>query len=97
MCECLSSTVCRRHVRTQMGLLPADAMDSIQLPAHAGAEVKCADQLTTMGLQALEEMQPGALAQGSSRGAAIAWLGCFGGLRRIRLLLAPALAPTGGP
>jgi Zn-dependent peptidase ImmA (M78 family) len=39
----------------------ADCHDSIQLAAHAGAEVKCADQLTNVAkLQALEEIQPGA-------------------------------------
>jgi Zn-dependent peptidase ImmA (M78 family) len=44
-----------------MGLRSADPLDSLELAKHAGAEVRCADQLTTIAkLEALEEIQPGA-------------------------------------
>jgi Zn-dependent peptidase ImmA (M78 family) len=50
-----------QHIRSEMGLRPADPMDSIELAKHAGAEVRCADQLTPLAkLEALEEIQPGA-------------------------------------
>lgn len=50
-----------QRVRSQMSLRPTDPMDTTQLAAYAGAEVKCADELTTLAkLQALEEIQPGA-------------------------------------
>ncbi|MHB8465515.1 MAG: ImmA/IrrE family metallo-endopeptidase [Acidimicrobiales bacterium] len=48
-------------VRADMGKRPSDPMDAVELARHAGAEVRCADELTsTEKLQTLEELQPGA-------------------------------------
>lgn len=48
-------------VRKAMSLRAADPIDSMKLAEHVGAEVRCADQLTSLAkLQALEELQPGA-------------------------------------
>jgi hypothetical protein len=50
-----------QRIRSGMGLHPADPLDSVQLARYVGAEVRCADQLTTPAkLEALEEIQPGA-------------------------------------
>jgi Zn-dependent peptidase ImmA (M78 family) len=50
-----------QQVRSQMGLRQNEPMDSIKLAAHVGADIRPADQLTTLAkLQALEEIQPGA-------------------------------------
>lgn len=50
-----------QHTRSEMGLRPADALNSTELARHVGAEVRCADQLTAIAkLEALEEIQPGA-------------------------------------
>jgi Zn-dependent peptidase ImmA (M78 family) len=50
-----------QRVRSEMGLGMGDAMDGIMLARHAGAEVRCADELTAVTkLEALEEIQPGA-------------------------------------
>ncbi len=44
-----------------MGLRPTEPLDSIELAKHVGAEVRSADQLTTLAkLETLEEIQPGA-------------------------------------
>src|SRR6266540_3945259 len=48
-------------VRQQMGLRPGERVDAIRLAEHLGAEVRRADELTSLAkLQALEELQPGA-------------------------------------
>jgi Zn-dependent peptidase ImmA (M78 family) len=50
-----------QRIRSEMGLRPADPLDSVELAKHTGADVRCADQLTTLAkLEALEEIQPGA-------------------------------------
>jgi Zn-dependent peptidase ImmA (M78 family) len=48
------------RVRKEMGLGRADALDAVELGRHIGAEVRCADELTSLSkLEALEELQPG--------------------------------------
>ncbi len=48
-------------VREEMGLRPSDALDAVELARHVGADVRCADELTTRAkLETLEEIQPGA-------------------------------------
>jgi Zn-dependent peptidase ImmA (M78 family) len=50
-----------QRIRSEMGLHPADRLDSIKLARHVGADARCADQLTTIAkLEALERIQPGA-------------------------------------
>jgi Zn-dependent peptidase ImmA (M78 family) len=50
-----------QRIRSEMGLRPAEPLDSLELAKHAGAEVRCADQLVAIAkLEALEEIQPGA-------------------------------------
>jgi Zn-dependent peptidase ImmA (M78 family) len=44
-----------------MGLRPTERLDSVELARYVGAEVRSADELTTLAkLEALEEIQPGA-------------------------------------
>jgi Zn-dependent peptidase ImmA (M78 family) len=48
-------------IRKQMGRRPTDRADAIRIAQHLGAEVRRADELTSLAkLQALEELQPGA-------------------------------------
>lgn len=48
-------------VRGDMGKRPADPLDAVELARHAGADVRRADELTSLEkLQTLEELQPGA-------------------------------------
>jgi Zn-dependent peptidase ImmA (M78 family) len=48
-------------IRKQMGRRLTDRVDSIRIAEHVGAEVRRADELTSLAkLQALEELQPGA-------------------------------------
>ena len=48
-------------IRSEMGKRASDPLDAVELARHLGAEVRCADQLTSREkLQALEELQPGA-------------------------------------
>src|SRR2546430_1899588 len=48
------------EVRKAMGLGRTDPLDAVSLARHVGAEVRCADELTSLTkLQALEELQPG--------------------------------------
>src|SRR5258708_6195076 len=50
-----------QEVRASMGLRAVDRLDSVALAQHVGAEVRCADELTSLAkLKALEELQPGA-------------------------------------
>lgn len=50
-----------QEVRTEMGLGAEDPLDCVDLAKHVGAEVRRADELTTIEkLEALEEIQPGA-------------------------------------
>lgn len=48
-------------VRNEMGKSPSEPLDAVDLVRHVGAEVRCADELTSLAkLQTLEELQPGA-------------------------------------
>lgn len=48
-------------IRKDMGKRPSDSLDALELAGHVGAEVRCADKLTSIEkLQTLEELQPGA-------------------------------------
>jgi hypothetical protein len=48
-------------IRRQLGRRLRDPVDAIQIARHLGAEVRRADELTSLAkLQALEELQPGA-------------------------------------
>ncbi len=48
-------------LREEMRRAPADRVDAIAIARHLGAEVRRADELTSLAkLQALEELQPGA-------------------------------------
>jgi Zn-dependent peptidase ImmA (M78 family) len=48
-------------VRQEMGLGRDAALDAVALARHVGADVRCADELTSLAkLEALEELQPGA-------------------------------------
>jgi Zn-dependent peptidase ImmA (M78 family) len=50
-----------QRVRTEMGKRSADPLDALELAEHVGADVRRADELTSLAkLQALEELQPGA-------------------------------------
>lgn len=50
-----------QSVRAEMGLGKKDPLDCLDLARHVGAEVRRADELTTIEkLEALEEIQPGA-------------------------------------
>jgi Zn-dependent peptidase ImmA (M78 family) len=47
-------------VRKEMSKRPADPIDAVDLARHVGAEVRCADELTSIEkLETLEELQPG--------------------------------------
>jgi len=49
------------EIRTAMGKRAADPLDAIEVAQHIGADVRCADQLTSREkLETLEEIQPGA-------------------------------------
>ncbi len=49
------------NTRDEMGKRPSDRIDALKLARHIGAEVRCADELTSREkLQTLEELQPGA-------------------------------------
>ena len=49
------------EIREEMGKSPSDPLDAAELARHLGAEVRCADELTSREkLQTLEELQPGA-------------------------------------
>lgn len=48
-------------VRREMGKRPSDHVDAVEFAHHAGAEVRCADEVTSLSkLQHLDELQPGA-------------------------------------
>jgi hypothetical protein len=48
-------------LRHQLGLSPTSALDPVALAKLVGADVRCADELTSLSkLQRLEELQPGA-------------------------------------
>jgi Zn-dependent peptidase ImmA (M78 family) len=48
-------------VRKEMGKRQSDQVDAVDLARHAGAEVRCADELTSLAkLQHLDDLQPGA-------------------------------------
>lgn len=48
-------------VRKDMGKRPSEHIDAVELARHAGAEVRCADELTSLAkLQHLDALQPGA-------------------------------------
>jgi Zn-dependent peptidase ImmA (M78 family) len=48
-------------VRKEMGKRPFAHVDAVELARHAGAEVRCADELTSLAkLEQLDELQPGA-------------------------------------
>ena len=48
-------------VRKEMGKSAATYVDAVELAQHAGAEVRCADELTSLAkLEHLDELQPGA-------------------------------------
>lgn len=48
-------------VRRDMDKRPSEHVDAIDLARHAGAEVRCADELTSLAkLEELDELQPGA-------------------------------------
>ena len=48
-------------VRKEMGKRPSEYVDARELADFAGAEVRCADELTSLAkLEELEELQPGA-------------------------------------
>src|SRR3954454_9889853 len=48
-------------VRKDMGKRAAEHVDAVELARHAGAEVRCADELTSVAkLQHLDDLQPGA-------------------------------------
>src|SRR5262245_20013337 len=47
-------------IRNEMGKRPADPVDAIEVARHVGAEVRCADELTSIEkLEILEDLQPG--------------------------------------
>jgi hypothetical protein len=49
------------QIRNEMGKRPSEPLDAVELAQHVGAEVRCADELTSRGkLETLEELQPGA-------------------------------------
>ncbi len=49
------------RIRDEMGKRPSDSLDARELARHLSAEVRCADELTSLEkLQTLEELQPGA-------------------------------------
>jgi len=49
------------EVRAEMGKRAADPLDAIELARHVGADVRSADELTSLEkLETLEEIQPGA-------------------------------------
>jgi Zn-dependent peptidase ImmA (M78 family) len=49
------------QIRAAMGKRAADALDAVELAKHVGAEVRRADELTSLAkLETLEELQPGA-------------------------------------
>lgn len=48
-------------VRGEMGKRPTDPLDAIELARHVGADVRCAEELTSrQNLEELEQLQPGA-------------------------------------
>lgn len=48
-------------IRTEMGKRASDPLDAVDLARHIGAEVRCADELTSLEkLETLEDLQPGA-------------------------------------
>jgi Zn-dependent peptidase ImmA (M78 family) len=48
-------------IRTEMGRRASDTLDAVELARHIGAEVRRADELTSLAkLETLEELQPGA-------------------------------------
>jgi hypothetical protein len=50
-----------KQVRREMGLAPSDGLDAMDLARHLGAEVRRADELTSLEkLATLNEIQPGA-------------------------------------
>lgn len=49
------------NIRRDIGKRPSDSLDAVELARHVGAEVRCADELTSLKkLQKLDQMQPGA-------------------------------------
>lgn len=49
------------EIREEMGKGHSEPLDAVELARHAGAQVRCADELTSRGkLETLEELQPGA-------------------------------------
>src|SRR5438093_1618957 len=47
-------------IRNDMQLRPSDPLDALHLARHVGADVRCADELTSLEkLQTLDELQPG--------------------------------------
>lgn len=49
------------RVRREMGKRATEHVDAVELARHAGAEIRCADELTSLAkLQRLEELQAGA-------------------------------------
>ncbi len=49
------------RVRKDMGKRPSEHVDAVELAHHAGAEVRCADELTSLAkLEELDALQPGA-------------------------------------
>lgn len=49
------------RVREEMGKRTSDPLDAIELARHVGAEVRCAEELTSRArLEELEKIQPGA-------------------------------------
>lgn len=48
-------------VRKEIGRRPSEHVDAVELARHVGAEVRCADELTSLAkLEELETLQPGA-------------------------------------
>lgn len=49
------------QIREAMGKSPSDGLDAVELARHVGAQVRCADELTSREkLETLEDLQPGA-------------------------------------
>jgi Zn-dependent peptidase ImmA (M78 family) len=49
------------RIRGEMEKRPSDGLDAIELARHIGADIRCADELTSREkLETLEELQPGA-------------------------------------